>query len=72
MPHPYAVVIEQDEDGFFVAICPALKGCATQGRTEEEALANIQEAIEGWLEVEEDKARRQLRPGQRLRQVTPV
>lgn len=45
-----AVVVEQDEDGFFVSSCPALKGCWSQGRTEEEALANIEEAIRGWLE----------------------
>jgi predicted RNase H-like HicB family nuclease len=72
MPRQYAVVIEEDEDGFLVASCPALKGCHSQGKTEEEALANIQEAIEGWLEAEEDKARGQLRPGQRLRQVSPA
>ena len=64
-----AVVIEQDEDGYFVASCPALKGCWSQGTTEEEALANIREAIEGWLEAEEDRARSGLRPGQLLREV---
>ena len=47
-----SVVIEQDEDGFFVARCPALKGCWSQGRTEAEALANIEDAISGWLEAE--------------------
>ncbi len=46
------VLIEQDEEGFFVVSCPALKGCWSQGETEEEALANIREAIEGWLEAE--------------------
>ncbi len=43
------------EDGYVVAECPALPGCASQGRTREEALANIREAIEGWLEVQEDR-----------------
>jgi predicted RNase H-like HicB family nuclease len=37
---------------------PALPGCVTQGKTREEALTNVMEAIEGWLEVQQDKARR--------------
>jgi len=64
-----SVVIEQDEDGYFMASCPALKGCWSQGNTEEEALTNIGEAIEGWLEAEKDRARFGLRPGQLLREV---
>jgi len=63
------VVIEADEEGFYVASCPALKGCWSQGTSEAEALANIREAIEGWLEAEEDRARAGLRPGQLLREV---
>jgi len=47
----YHVIIEQDEDGFFIASCPALPGCHTQGETYEEAIANIKEAIELCLEV---------------------
>ena len=43
------VVFETDEDGFVVASCPTLPGCHTQGRTRQEALANIQEAIAGYL-----------------------
>lgn len=50
-----AVTLEQDEDGFYVVECPTLPGCLSQGRTEEEALANIKEAIRGWLEVETEK-----------------
>lgn len=46
------VVIEQGEDGYFVAHCPALKSCWSQGKTREEALNNIREAIELYLEVE--------------------
>jgi len=46
----YRIVIEQDEDGIFVAECPALHGCISQGATREEALANIRDAIEGYLE----------------------
>jgi predicted RNase H-like HicB family nuclease len=46
----YRVVIEQDEDGVFVAQCPALPGCVSQGATRSEALANIRDAIQGYLE----------------------
>ena len=49
------VIIEQDEKGYYVAEVPALPGCLSQGKTEEEAIANIKEAIEGWLEVMESK-----------------
>ena len=41
----FLVTIEQDETGYFVVECPALPGCLSQGRTREEALANIREAI---------------------------
>jgi predicted RNase H-like HicB family nuclease len=49
------VMIEKDEAGYFVAEVPALPGCYSQGKTHEEAIANIKEAIEGWLEVMESK-----------------
>ena len=49
------VVIERDEAGYFVAEVPALPGCLSQGKTQEEALENIKEAIEGWMEVMEAK-----------------
>jgi predicted RNase H-like HicB family nuclease len=49
------VAIEQDEAGYYVAEVPALPGCMSQGKTKEEALTNIKEAIEGWLEVMESK-----------------
>jgi predicted RNase H-like HicB family nuclease len=44
------VVLRAGEDGLLVAECPAIPGCITQGRTREEALANIREAIELCLE----------------------
>jgi predicted RNase H-like HicB family nuclease len=44
------VVVKQGEDGYFVANCPSLKSCWTQGRTREEALRNIREAIALYLE----------------------
>ncbi|MCY4107711.1 MAG: type II toxin-antitoxin system HicB family antitoxin [Chloroflexi bacterium] len=43
------VVFERDEDGWEVASCPTLPGCHSQGRTRAEALANIREAIGGYL-----------------------
>ena len=43
------VVIEQDEEGVFVAECPALPGCVSQGDTREEALQNIKDAMQGYL-----------------------
>lgn len=46
----YRVVIEQDEDGFFVAEVPSLPGCISQGTTRVEAVKNIQEAMEVYLE----------------------
>lgn len=49
------VIIEKDEAGYYVAEVPALPGCFSQGKTYEEAISNIKEAIEGWLEVMEAK-----------------
>jgi predicted RNase H-like HicB family nuclease len=48
-------MIEQDEAGYYVAEVPALPGCFSQGQTYEKAIANIKEAIQGWLEVMESK-----------------
>jgi predicted RNase H-like HicB family nuclease len=45
----YRVLFEQDEDGVFVATCPALPGCISQGHTRAEAQQNIREAITGYL-----------------------
>ena len=44
------VVVEHGEDGYFVAHVPALKSCWSQGKTKDEALANIREAIDLYLE----------------------
>jgi predicted RNase H-like HicB family nuclease len=49
--HELPVALERDETGMIVAECPAIPGCVSQGHTEEEALANIKEAIVGCLEV---------------------
>jgi predicted RNase H-like HicB family nuclease len=50
MTRKASVVIEKDEHGFY-AWCPELKGCYSQGRTLDEAIANIREAIELYLET---------------------
>jgi len=56
----YTVVLHPpDEDGWIVAECPALPGCVSQGRNEDEAMVNIREAIAGCLLVLNDRARRQ-------------
>ncbi len=47
----FVVTIERDEDGAYVVECPAIPGCISGGKTEEEALANIEDAIRGCLEV---------------------
>jgi len=49
------VVLKGGEDGYVVAECPALPGCVSQGRTREEALENIREAIELCLESREEE-----------------
>jgi antitoxin HicB len=46
----FRVLIEQDEDGVYVASCPTLPGCISQGCTSAEAKANIADAIAGYLE----------------------
>ena len=46
----YRVIVEQGEDGMFVTECPALPGCISQGKTRKEALANIKDAVKGYLE----------------------
>lgn len=46
----YRIFLEQDEDGIYVAECPSLPGCVSQGQTRKEALENIQDAMKGYLE----------------------
>ncbi len=48
------IIVEKDEDGFYVVECPLLKGCYTQGETLDEALKNIHEVIEMCLEEESE------------------
>lgn len=51
----FTVTIDRDEDGVWVVECPAIPGCVSQGGTKEEALANIQEAIQLCLEVRAER-----------------
>ena len=46
----YRVIVGQDEDKVFVAECPTLPGCISQGKTRQEALKNIKDAIKGYIE----------------------
>jgi len=51
----FMTTLERDEDGVWVAECPAIPGCVSQGRTREEAVANIREAIALCLEVRAER-----------------
>jgi predicted RNase H-like HicB family nuclease len=48
--HVFQVIVEQDEAGYFVAECPALQACYTQGKTYEEVIANIKDVLAMCLE----------------------
>jgi predicted RNase H-like HicB family nuclease len=45
----YRITLQKDEDGMFVVKCPALPGCISQGKTRDEALINIKDAIEVYI-----------------------
>ena len=51
----FPITIYRDEDGWYVVECPAIPGCLSQGETTEEALQNIQEAIQLCLEARREK-----------------
>ncbi len=51
----FNVTIDRDEDGAWVVECPAIPGCISQGRTKDEALANIREAIQLCPEVRSER-----------------
>ena len=51
----FIVTMTRDEDGMFITECPAIPGCVSQGKTEEEAERNIREAIKECLEVRAEK-----------------
>jgi len=47
----FSVILDRDEDGMWIVECPAIPGCLSQGKTRDEALANIRDAIKVCLEV---------------------
>jgi len=49
------VLLYTDEDGYWIAECPSLPGCNSQGKTKQEAITNIKEAIELYIEVLPEK-----------------
>lgn len=51
----FNITIDRDEDGIWVAECPAIPGCVSQGQTKDDALANISEAIALCIEVRAEK-----------------
>jgi antitoxin HicB len=59
---PYPIVLIPDEDGFWFAEIPLLKGCMTQGSSREEALEMLDEAKRAWLEVSLERAHKIAEP----------
>lgn len=51
----FTVTLDRDEDGVWVAECPAIPGCVSQGATKDEALKNLDEAIRACLEVRAER-----------------
>jgi predicted RNase H-like HicB family nuclease len=51
----FIVTMERDEDGMIVIECPSIPGCVSQGKTEEEAIENIKDAIKQCLEVRAER-----------------
>ena len=61
--------MEQDEDGVYVASCPALEGCYTQGDTYEEAMKNIKDVVQMCLEELKEEKRNQALPRKEALQI---
>jgi predicted RNase H-like HicB family nuclease len=51
----FLAALDRDEDGVWIAECPSIPGCVSQGATREEALANVREAIAACLEVRSER-----------------
>jgi len=51
----FTAILERDEDGVWIAECPSIPGCVSQGQTRDEALANVKEAIALCLEVRAER-----------------
>ena len=54
MKNEYTILIEKDEDGYYVGSIPALPGCHSQARSVDQLMERMEEAIALWLEVEQD------------------
>ncbi len=54
MIYKFKIIIERDEDGMFIATCPSLQGCYSQGETLEEVIENIKDAIKLHIEARKD------------------
>ncbi len=46
----FRIIVEQDEDGMFIAECPTLPGCISQGKSRRDAIKNVKDAIQGYIE----------------------
>jgi len=55
VPMKFLTTLERDEDGIWIAECPSIPGCVSQGETRDEAIANISEAIAACLEVRAER-----------------
>jgi predicted RNase H-like HicB family nuclease len=62
----FSVVVERDEDGYYVASVPELRGCHTQARSLDKLMERVREAIELCLEVEQDGAKTEFVGVQRI------
>jgi predicted RNase H-like HicB family nuclease len=61
----FRILIEQDEDGVYIAECPSLPGCISQGETRQEAVENIREAMQGYLASLKNMMSRSPRPSRK-------
>ncbi len=51
----FTITLNRDEDGVWIAECPSIPGCVSQGKTKDDALSNVREAIQACLEVRAEK-----------------
>jgi len=65
-------VVEPGESGYFVGYCPVLRGCVAQGKTREEAQANLKKAIASYLSVLDEMAEEEAAPGRGRRETAPA
>jgi len=67
----FKIALGQDEDGAYIAECLNLPGCVSEGRTKQEALENIRDAISGYLEsLKKHNEKIPLRPGMQIKEIS--